>query len=116
MTTRKANALLRKSLAILSKRYDCTLKLNQYSDKTVCILNTLDNEIVAAIDKNHLTVGLIHFSRLYFKNSVELIKSLLQPRTFLMFHPLGKDLIEINFANEFGSSIDELKINLDMKN
>lgn len=115
MTTREANTLLRKSFAVLSKRYNCTLKLNQYGNKVVCILSTPDNEIVA-IDNNHLAVYTNSIHHLYFRNSIELIETLLQPRTFLIFHPLGKDTIEIDFANELGSSIDELKINLDMKN
>ena len=51
---------------------------------------------------------------LFFVDAKLLLERMLQLNAILSFNPLGKDRVEIDTGQMFGTSIDELKIRLDL--
>lgn len=116
MTNNEAASLIKKSLAVLSKRYDCELKLNVYGDGTSSIVNETDCEIVHHHPTDWSSYFKNHVTQIYFNSTLELLDYLMSPKHEMCFHPIGKDAQFICFAKELGSTVDELQVNLDLQN
>lgn len=104
-----AYKLLVAACKVLTKQYGFDLRLNKYPNGQVCITSS-DREI-ASITVEHDDIGVM-----FFDSCIELLEALMVPRTTIYFHPSSYGTrLSIDFSKEFGTSIDEIMINLDLK-
>ncbi len=94
----QACTLLKKCFALLSKKHCCALKLHIYENGAACILNN-DNEI-AIVNSNYHCFG----------STSEMLSRLLEPGSDILVWSIG----HVYFSHELGTSVDEVKISLDL--
>ena len=103
-----AKHLLRRMCKAISKSCGTTVTPNYYSNGKVSIVSD-DREIAK------LTIpGRPIVVEMYFESAAHLLEALLIPNALLYFFPLGKDSIEIDVSAMFGTTIEEVKIKLDL--
>lgn len=99
--------ILKKAFKILSKHYDVEITLAQYSNGSVCILSE-DKEIAVVTNSSNK-------HDLFFSSGIELLETLMDDKVKFLFHPFKfSDDCIINFSKMFGSTIEEVKINLEL--
>ena len=52
--------------------------------------------------------------KMYFESAAHLLEALLIPNAILCFSPLGKDKVKIDVNSIFGTTIEEVKVKLDL--
>ena len=102
-----AQCLLKKALLILSKKCEIDLSLECFSNGEVCIV-TGDREVILFILEDHTKYG-----KMYFDSAFSLLKALLDSRTYFTTN-LQTKLSHVKFSDIFGTSIDELRIKIDL--
>ena len=103
-----ACTILKKAFKILSKQCNVEITLEQYGSGTVCIVSE-DREIAAVNKPNN------KYNLLYFSSGTSLLETLMDKNVTLSFNPFTFDKkCIINFSKIFGSTIEEVKINLDL--
>lgn len=102
-----AKRLLRRICKAISKSCGTTVTPKYYFNGEVNIVSD-DKEIVMFKIPGKLTL------EMYFESATHLLEALLIPNTFLYFFPFGKDGIEIDVSAMFGTTIEEVKIKLDL--
>ena len=104
----EAEKLLRRVLAVLSRDYGIHMWLNKYITGDVCISAT--EPIMISV------ICLNSESSLFFTSCHALLDALLQPKSIIHINSLShhsKDM-RIEFSARFGTSIEELKVKLDL--
>ena len=91
----------------ISKSCGTTVTPNYYSNGEVNIVSN-DKEIAMLKIPGKLAV------EMYFESAAHLLEALLIPNALLYFFPFGKDGIEIDVSAMFGTTIEEVKIKLDL--
>ena len=91
----------------ISKSCGTIVTPNYYSNGEVNIVS-VDKEIAMLKIPGKPTL------EMYFESATHLLEALLIPNALLYFFPLGKDDIEINVSAMFGTTIEEVKIKLDL--
>ena len=91
----------------ISKSCGTIVTPNYYSNGEVNIVSD-DNEIAMLKISGKPTL------EMYFESATHLLEVLLIPNTLLYFSPFGKDHIEIDVNAMFGTTIEEVKIKLDL--
>lgn len=101
--------LLRRVLAVLSRDYGIRMWLNKYPNGDVCIFATEPVVIsVVKLDNSQ--------SSIFFNSSHAMLDALVHHRSMIYINSLSylsKD-IRIDFTSRFGTSIEELKVKLDL--
>ena len=104
-----AEKLLRRVLAILSRDYSIHMQLKKYLTGDVCIFTAEPVVIyVVKLDNNQ--------SSIFFNSSYAMLDALVHHRSMIYINTLSylsKD-IRIDFTSRFGTSIEELKVKLDL--
>lgn len=104
-----AYKLLVAACKVLSKRYGVCLRLNTYPDGQACIISS-DREIASINAERDNSVGM------FFDSCLELLEALMVPKTTIYVHPNSYgSRLSIDFSKEFGTTLDEMQINLDLK-
>ena len=110
INNRTATRLLNQAFKVLSKQLDYKIHLNACSSKEVCIL-TEEREI-ARISNSSNAIGW-----LYEEDSIEMLKTLMRPCVGFTFYETAKNTVHIiSFAKMFGTTLEELMVNLDLAN
>ena len=91
----------------ISKSCGTIVTPNYYSNGEVNIVSD-DNEIAMLKIPGKPTL------EMYFESATHLLEVLLIPNTLLYFFPLGKEGIEIDVSAMFGTTVEEVKIKLDL--
>ena len=102
-----AKHLLRRMCKAISKSCGTIVTPNYYSDGMANIVSS-DREIASL-----KIPGKTKFE-MYFKSAVHLLEALLIPNAILYFSPFGKDKVEIDVSAMFGTTIEEVKVKLDL--
>ena len=102
-----AKNLLKRMCKAISKSCGTIVTPNYYSNGEVNIVSD-DNEIAMFKIPGKPTL------EMYFESATHLLEVLLIPNTLLYFFPLGKEGIEIDVSAMFGTTIEEVKIKLDL--
>ena len=102
-----AKHLLRRMFKAISKSCGTIVTPNYYSNGEVNIVSD-DKEIAMLKIPGKLTV------EMYFVSAAHLLEALLIPNTILCFSPLGKDKVKIDVNAMFGTTIEEVKVKLDL--
>ena len=102
-----AKHLLRRMCKAISKSCGTTVTPNFYSDGMANIVSS-DNEIATL-----KIPGKIAFA-MFFESAAHLLEELLIPNALLYFSPFGKDKVEIDVSAIFGTTIEEVKVKLDL--
>lgn len=102
-----AKNLLKRMCKAISKSCGTIVTPNYYSNGEVNIVSD-DNEIAMLKIPGKPTL------EMYFESATHLLEVLLIPNTLLYFFPLGKEGIEIDVSAMFGTTIEEVKIKLDL--
>ena len=77
-----------------------------------CIVNDVTDEVVAIKLREH---GPYYSYLGYYDSVYDLLKRLLSPSSSLSFYPNKYgDSVDISISSKFGTSIEELKVNLDL--
>lgn len=104
-----AEKLLRRVLAVLSRDYSIHMQLHKYLTGDVCIFAAEPVVIsVVKLDNNQ--------SSIFFNSSYAMLDALVHHRSIIYINTLShrsKD-IRIDFTSQFGTSIEELKVKLDL--
>ena len=110
-----ACCLLERAFAILSKRHGIKIDFTLFSDGRCCIL-TGDRELGCIFNaKASLFDEYAYNSELFFNSPIACLSMLMTPGMVLVLHPIGSlHSCAIEFWKEIGSSIDEVKVNLDL--
>ena len=102
-----AKHLLRRMFKAISKSCGTTVTPNYYSNGEVNIVSD-DKEIAMIKIPGKPAI------KMYFESTAHLLEALLIPNAILCFSPLGKDKVEINVNEMFGTTIEEVKVKLDL--
>ena len=102
-----AKNLLKRMCKAISKSCGTVVTPNYYSHGEVSIVSD-DKEIAMIKIPGKLTI------EMYFESAAHLLEALLIPNALLYFFPLGKDGVEIDVSAMFGTTIEEVKIKLDL--
>ena len=102
-----AKRLLRRMCKAISKSCGTIVIPNYYSNGEVNIVSD-DKEIAMLKIPGRLAL------EMYFKSAAHLLEALLIPNAFLYFSPFGKDHVEIDVNSMFGTTIEEVKVKLDL--
>lgn len=102
-----AKHLLRRICKAISKSCGTTVTPNYYSDGTAIIVSS-DKEIATL-----RIPGKTKFA-MFFESAANLLNALLSPNALLFFSPFGKSRVEIYVSAMFGTTIEEVKVNLDL--
>ena len=102
-----AKNLLKRMCKAISKSCGTIVTPNYYSNGEVNIVSD-DKEIAMLKIPGKLTL------EMYFESAAHLLEVLLIPNTLLYFFPLGKECVEIDVSAMFGTTIEEVKIKLDL--
>ena len=102
-----AKHLLRRMFKAISKSCGTTVTPNYYSNGEVNIVSN-DKEIAMLKIPDRLAV------EMYFESAAHLLEALLIPNAILCFSPLGKDKVKIDVNAMFGTTIEEVKVKLDL--
>ena len=102
-----AKHLLRRMFKAISKSCGTTVTPNYYSNGEVNIVSD-DKEIAMLKIPGRLAL------EMYFESAAHLLEALLIPNALLYFSPFGKDHVEIDVNSMFGTTIEEVKVKLDL--
>ena len=102
-----AKYLLRRMCKAISKSCGTIVTPNYYSNGEANIVSC-DREITILKISGELAPNI------YFESAAHLLEALLIPNAILCFSPLGKDKVEINVNAMFGTTIEEVKVKLDL--
>ena len=109
-----ACCLLERAFAILSKRHGIKIDVTLFSDGRCCIL-TGDYELGCIFNAKASLFEYAYNSELFFNSPIACLSMLMTPGMVLVIHPIGSlHSCSIEFWKELGSSIDEVKVNLDL--
>ena len=109
-SNKKSFRLLKKIFKSISKKYGFKLDVFRYSSGEVCILS--ENMQIIPI---HNKVKWNNLGIISFKSANELLDNLMDKNTTLNFEDAGiNDENAYSFAKNFGTSINEIMINLDL--
>lgn len=103
-----AKRILKKMCKAISISCGTDVVPNYYSDGYVNIISADEREIATIITCDRINEGP------YFENARCLIASLLTSGTILNFSPLGKDRVVMDTSKLFGTTLEELLVNLDL--
>lgn len=102
-----AKHLLRRMFKAISKSCGTTVTPNYYSNGEANIVSN-DREIAMIKIPSKPVI------KMYFESATHLLEALLIPNAILCFSPLGKDKVEIDVNAMFGTTIEEVKVKLDL--
>ena len=106
----KAIQLIDRLLAIIQLP-NAKLRLS-WSVAHACIVNDVTDEVVSIKLREH---GPYYSYLGYYDSANDLLKRLLSPGSSLSFYPdKYGDPVDISISSKFGTSIEELKVNLDL--
>ena len=106
-----AKHLLRRMFKAISKSCGTTVTPNYYSNGEV---NIVSNDKEIAMLKIPDKPAIEMYVEMYFESAAHLLEALLIPNAILCFSPLGKDKVEIDVNAMFGTTIEEVKVKLDL--
>ena len=89
----------------ISKSCGTTVTPNYYSNGQVNIVSD---------DKEIAMIKIPGKPKMYFESAAHLLEALLIPNAILCFSPLGKDKVKIDVNAMFGTTIEEVKVKLDL--
>ena len=103
-----AKRLLRRICKAISKSCGTTVTPNYYSNGMTIIVSNDDREVVSfkvSGKKEHI---------MFFCSVEALVETMMTPSTILYFSPLGKNKVEIDTSKIFGTTLEEMNIQLDL--
>ena len=102
-----AKNLLKRMCKAISKSCGTIVTPNYYSNGKANIVSN-DREIAMIKIPSKPAI------KMYFESAAHLLEALLIPNAILCFSPLGKDKVEIDVNAMFGTTIEEVKVKLDL--
>ena len=102
-----AKNLLKRMFKAISKSCGTVVTPNYYSNGEVNIVS-VDKEIAMIKIPGKPAI------KMYFESAAHLLEALLIPNAILCFSPLGKDKVKIDVNAMFGTTIEEVKVKLDL--
>ena len=102
-----AKHLFRRMCKAISKSCGTIVTPNYYSDGMANIVSS-DKEIATLKIPGKTTF------EMFFESAAHLLEALLIPNAILHFSPFGKGKVEIDVSTMFGTTIEEVKVKLDL--